>query len=168
MSRAAEPSRARGALAATLLLLGGLVFLSEAEAGTAPGSDQIHPGRYSGGGFPSTPINFGVSANRAKVKNFTTRFKLDCKQDGRLVGELIVRRLVFSVIPIQETARGGRFTRTSVVRFRQGGKLRVTVRGLLLAPERARGVLTAVARLPDGVICTPFFGPIRWTARYVG
>jgi hypothetical protein len=161
--------------AAACLLLSGLLLVSalavvpasQASEGNAP--EEIQPGPYSGGGFPSTPIDFGVSADRHKVKRFTTRFKLDCKHGGRWVGELIVKKLVFlSPISIVKTARGGRFTHTSVVHYQGGGKLRTTVRGSLLAPDRAKGVLTAHARLPGDISCKLFFGPIRWTARYVG
>jgi hypothetical protein len=151
-----------------LLLLGGLVVVSEARAGRGPASDRIHPGHYSGGGFPSTPVDFGVSGDRRRVKNFKTRIVLSCKQNGRYVGDLTVRRIVFDKIPIQDAARGGRFIRTGHVRFRGGGHLQVRVRGILIAPERARGYLTGHARLPDDITCRPFFGPIDWRARYVG
>lgn len=161
-------TRVGAAVCAAVLSLCGLASLSTAEAEQARVTALIHPGRYSGGGFPSTPVSFGVSANRAKVKRFTTRFKLDCKHNHRFVGELTVKRMVFKPIPIQETARGGRFLRTGHVRFSGGGHLRVRVRGELIAPERAKGVIRPRARLPGDLVCKPFFGPINWTARFVG
>lgn len=141
---------------------------ASAAAAESPAPEEIEAGHYSGGGFPSTPVDFGVSASRTIVKHFTTRLKLDCKQGGRWVGELVVKRAVFSPIPIVKTTKGGRFTRNAVLHYQGGGKLRLTLRGDLLAPDRAKGVLTAHARLPGGISCKPFFGPIRWTARHGG
>jgi hypothetical protein len=168
MSREANRGGVRGVASVVLLSLCGLVVLSNAEAGRARVAQQIHPGHYSGGGFPSTPVDFGVSANRRKVKHFHTRFKMDCKQDGQFVGELTITRFVISSIPIQQTARGGTFIRTAHVHFSQGGRLRVRIRGDLIAPERAKGVIRPRARLPGGLVCKPFFGPINWTARFLG
>ncbi|MGE5407789.1 MAG: hypothetical protein ACM3NV_04180 [Syntrophothermus sp.] len=171
MSAAAPPRPARLALLLSIALLtlsAGLAG-APASAGAAPAPAEVHPGHYSGGGFPSTPIEFGVTADRKEVERLTTRIKLDCKHGGAWVGELTVKRVVFvKPIPIVSTTTGGRFSRNTVVRFTQGGKLRVTVHGKLLAPERAKGTLTGHARLPGDITCKPFFGPIRWTARYVG
>jgi hypothetical protein len=151
-----------------LLLAGALAWPAGAIGASSTADEEIHPGHYSGGGFPSTPVDFGVTASRGKVKKFTTRLKLDCKQGGRWVGELVVKRAVFAPIPIAKTAKGGRFARNGVIHYKGGGKLRLTLHGELLAPDRAKGVLTAHAHLPGNVSCKPFFGPIRWTARYLG
>jgi hypothetical protein len=151
-----------------LLMLPALALPTASVAAEAPPPKEIEAGHYSGGGFPSTPVDFGVAASRASVKHFTTRLKLDCKQGGSWVGELVVKRAVFTSIPIVKTADGGRFNRNAVFHYRGGGKLRLTLRGTLLAPDRAKGVLTAHAHLPGGISCKPFFGPIRWTARHAG
>ena len=158
--------KAKASFVAVLFSLVGLASLAEADARRA--AEQIHPGHYSGGGFPSTPIDFGVSANRRKVKNFTTRVKMDCKRNHQFLGQLTLKRIVFRPIPIRKTVAGGSFDRTGRGRFSGGGRFKVVVHGILLAPERARGKLRARARLPGDVVCKPAFGPIGWDARFVG
>jgi hypothetical protein len=167
MGREPAPGRVRGAATAVFFALGGSILLLPGDAGSAP-AEQIHPGHYSGGGFPSTPVDFGVSADRHRVKSFTTRVKMDCRHNGQFLGELTLKRIVFRPIPIHRTAAGGRFDRTGRGRFTGGGRFKVVVHGILIAPERARGKIRARARLPGDVVCVPAFGPIGWTARFVG
>ena len=164
-----EPTsgRVRRFATAALFALAVPILLLPGHAGSAP-AEQIHPGHYSGGGFPSTPVDFGVSASRRKVKNFITRIVMDCNQGRDFVGTLTLKRVVFSVIRIEKTATGGRFEKVARARFRGGGRLKVIVRGYLIAPERAHGRLRARARLPGDIVCKPYFGPIGWTARFAG
>lgn len=109
-----------------------------AQAEAAGVSKDVQTGHYHGGGFPSTPVDFGVSADRRRIKNFKTRAKLDCKSGGFVVATFVFRKIVFRKM------------------------------GQLIAPDRARGAIRARVVLPNGIKCKQFFGPTGWTARYVG
>jgi hypothetical protein len=159
-------------LALALFLLAFALFAREAnggpEAGASAATKDVQTGHYHGGGFPSTPVDFGVSADRRRIKNFKTRAKLDCKQGGFFVGYFVFRKILIDRMGIQRSASGGRFAKTLRGRFRGGGRYRIRVRGNLIAPERARGRIRARVSLPQNVECRQVFGPVGWTARYVG
>jgi hypothetical protein len=155
-------------LVPALLLLTFALSAGEATGGPRAATKDVQTGHYHGGGFPSTPVDFGVSANRRKVKNFKTRAKLECKQGPFLVGEFVFRKILIEKMGIQRTPSGGRFAKTLRGRFRGGGRYRIRVRGNLIAPERARGRIRARVSLPQDVECRQVFGPVGWTARFVG
>ena len=156
-------------VAVTLLLVVFAAFAGKAnggaEAGASAASPDVQTGRYHGGGFPSTPVNFGVSANRQRIKNFRTRVKLDCYRGGIFVGNLVFKRIVIQKIHIQRTQAGGRFVYVDRAHLSGGGRAVLRINGVLIAPNRARGKIRLRAR-GRGVSCRQVFGPTSWTARH--
>ena len=129
---------------------------------------QVKPGRFRGRTEFSDGkrIHFKLTRNGKRIQRFTLSQDLDCFRRRALVGEFRLVRVWIEPMRVRKTRRGGAFSKRVVVRFPDGARLTIRVRGTLTPTDRARGSLKARVRAPGGVTCRNFlFGAVTWKAR---
>lgn len=124
------------------------------------------PGLYSGGtSFPRKPFSFRLPASGTAVERITITSVLSCYQNGRYLGDIKLKDLVFrDPVPIGRGATGAAFVFAVRIRLRPRGLLTIIVEGNFIPPDRAAGKMKVTAELGNNVNCRNFFSPVRWTA----